>query len=98
MGGEGREAERPPAGDEADQLPAGAETERTPSRADDETMPAFLRYGIFTVGVYVVAIGLLVSSPSVDVQGPSLVAFTVGFSLFMTVYFGSMWVGWLFLD
>lgn len=63
---------------------------------DGEPMPAFVRYGIFTVVVYAAAVGALVGLPSVDVQGPSLVAFTVGFSIFMTVYFGSMWAGWLF--
>lgn len=65
---------------------------------DDEPMPAFVSYGIFTVVVYALAIGVLVGLPSVDVQGPSLVAFTVGFTVFMTVYFGSMWAGWLFFQ
>ena len=64
----------------------------------EESMPPFLRYGILTVVVYGVAVTALVELSSVDVQGPTLVAFTVGFLVFMTVYFGSMWLGWLFLD
>lgn len=64
--------------------------------AEGEPMPAFVSYGIFMVVVYAVAIGALVGLSSVDVQGPSLVAFTVGFSVFVTVYLGSMWAGWLF--
>jgi hypothetical protein len=62
---------------------------------DEEPMPPFLRYGIFTVVVYGVAVAALAAFTSVDVGGPTLVAFTVGFLVFMTVYFVSMWVGWL---
>jgi hypothetical protein len=42
-----------------------------------------------------VAVAALAAFTSVDVGGPTLVAFTVGFLVFMTVYFVSMWVGWL---
>lgn len=62
-----------------------------------EEMPPFLQYGIFTVAVYGVAVTALVGLSSVNVEGPALVAFTVGFLVFMTVYFASMWAGWLFL-
>ena len=65
---------------------------------DEESMPPFLWYGIFTVVVYAVAVTALVAFSSVDVQGPTLLAFTVGFLRFMTAYFASMWVGWLFFS
>lgn len=63
----------------------------------DEEMPPFLRYGIFTVGVYGVAVTALAGLSSVPVEGSTLLAFTVGFLVFMTVYFASMWACWLFL-
>jgi hypothetical protein len=62
---------------------------------EEESMPPFLRYGLFTVGVYAGAMAAVARLSSVDVGGPTLVAFTVGFLVFMTVYFVSMWVGWL---
>lgn len=71
----------------------------SPGRAPrDEEPPPFLWYGVFTVVVYGVAVTALVGLPSADVQGPTLLAFTAGFLVFMTVYFASMWAGWLFLD
>jgi hypothetical protein len=69
---------------------SGDREEGTP---DDGSVPAFLSYGIFTVLVFGVAVTALVQLSSVDVQGATLIAFTVGFSVFMAVYFGSMWIG-----
>jgi len=63
----------------------------------DEEMPPFVRYGLFTVGVYGVVVTVLVQFSSVEVGG-SLLAFTTGFLLFMTVYFAAMWAGWLFFE
>lgn len=60
-------------------------------------MPPFFRYGLFTVGVYAGAVVAVAQLSSVDVGGPTLVAFTVGFLVFMTSYFVAMWVGWLYL-
>lgn len=62
----------------------------------EDEMPPFLSYGIFTVGIYGVAVTALVGLSSVEVQGATLLAFTAGFLVFMSVYFASMWVGWLF--
>lgn len=76
-----------------------AETDQEEVDADDEEpMPAFFRYGIFTVVVYAVVMAALTLLSSVDVGGPTLIAFTVGFLVFMTVYFASMWAGWLFFS
>lgn len=58
--------------------------------------PAFFRHGVLAVAVYGVAVSVLVWGTRAPVEGPSLVAFTVGFLLFMTTYFGAMWAGWLF--
>lgn len=66
--------------------------------ADAESMPAFLRYGVFTVVVYVAVMAALDALTAVPVGGETLVAFTVGFLLFMTSYFVAMWVGWVLLD
>jgi hypothetical protein len=79
---------------------SGGATDDTPAgdeEADEESMPPFLRYGIFTVVVYGVAVSALSELSSVDVGGPTLVAFTVGFLVFMTTYFAAMWAGWLYL-
>jgi hypothetical protein len=64
----------------------------------DEGMPPFLTYGIFTVVVYGVVVTVLVQLSSVGVGGPTLLAFTVGFLVFMTVYFAAMWAGWLLFE
>jgi hypothetical protein len=81
----------PASDDAADATPASDDA------ADEESMPPFLRYGIFTVGVYGVAVSALSEVSSVDVGGATLVAFTVGFLVFMTTYFAAMWAGWLYL-
>lgn len=60
-----------------------------------EELPAFVRHGIFTVVVYAVVMTGLVSR--IDPDGTTLVTFTAGFSVFLTAYFLSMYVGWLFL-
>jgi hypothetical protein len=64
----------------------------------EESMPAFLRYGVFTIVVYVAVMAALDALTAVPVGGETLVAFTVGFSLFMASYFVAMWVGWVLLD
>lgn len=61
-----------------------------------ESMPPFVQYGVFTVVVYAAAVTALVELSAVVVAGPSLLWFTAGFLVFMTVYFGSMWAGWLY--
>lgn len=60
-----------------------------------EELPAFVRHGIFTVVVYAVVMTGLVSQ--IDPDGATLVTFTAGFSIFLTAYFLSTYVGWLFL-
>lgn len=76
---------------------APEDTPATDEPADEESMPPFLRYGIFTVAVYGVAVTVLSGASSVDVGGSTLIAFTVGFLVFMTTYFVAMWAGWLYL-
>lgn len=65
---------------------------------EEESMPAFLRYGVFTVVVYAVVMAALDALTTVPVGGATLVAFTVGFLLFMTSYFVAMWIGWVLFD
>lgn len=84
------EGERPAGGEPADRPPTGGR------EGKGEGMPAFLRYGVFTVVVYAVAMTVLLAVSTGDAQGPALVTFTIGFLIFMTVYFASMWAGWLF--
>jgi hypothetical protein len=60
--------------------------------------PPFLRHGLFAVAVFVVAMSAVVYGSAGDVQGPTLVAFSVGFTVFMTFYFFSMYVAWLFME
>lgn len=81
------------AGERADAELAG-ETENGDGR---ERLPPFLLHGLLTVGIFVVAMSAMVYLSDGDVQGPALVTFSVGFSVFMTFYFVAMYVGWLFL-
>lgn len=65
--------------------------------AEERRPPAFLRHGAYTVVVFLLAVTALLTASDLDLQGPPLVAFAAGFLVFMTTYFLSMWVGWLFL-
>ena len=65
---------------------------------DEESMPPFLQHGLFAVVVFVVAMSAVVWTADGDVQGTPLVAFSVGFTIFMGFYFFSMYVAWLFLE
>jgi len=93
--GDGDPANEGDVGTVADDAGTVADDAGTVADDAEEEMPPFLRYGIFTVVVYAVAVTLLVRGTAVDVGGPTLVAFTVGFLLFMTTYFAAMWAGWL---
>jgi hypothetical protein len=64
---------------------------------DHEQVPPFLRHGVFTVAVFVVAVSAVLAVSDGDMQGAPLVGFSVGFSVFMAFYFVSMYVAWLFL-
>lgn len=65
---------------------------------DGERPPSFLNHGAFTVLVFVVAVVGLMTTSDLDLGGPPLAAFAIGFSIFVAFYYVSMWVGWLFLQ
>lgn len=64
----------------------------------EERPPPFLRHGAFAVLVFVVAVSVLLVTSDLDLGGPPLIAFGVGFAVFVKVFFVSMWVGWLFFE
>lgn len=66
--------------------------------ADAPGRPPFLRYGAFTVGVFVVAVTAVRSLSGLDLRGPQLATFAAGFAIFMAIYFFSMWVAWLYFE
>lgn len=80
----------------ADESPAVLPGEQRDER--DEPMPPFLKHGFLAVVVYAVAMSAVIALSDGDVQGMPLVAFSVGFTIFMGFYFFSMYVAWLFLD
>ncbi len=60
--------------------------------------PPFLRHGAYAVVVFVIAITVLLTTSGLDLRGPPLAAFAVGFSVFVAIYYASMWLGWAFLE
>lgn len=64
---------------------------------EGERPPPFLRHGAFATLVFVVAVTVLLATSDLDLGGPPLVGFAVGFVVFVKTYFLSMWIGWLFL-
>ena len=65
---------------------------------DDERWPPFLPHGAFAVAVYVVAVSVVVAASDGGAEGVPLLTFSVGFTVFMSFYFLSMYVAWLFLE